>query len=181
MDSKPKCTSSKKGTTLIEVVTAMAIISIVVAGLGSVYVPALDQWKQTVLRIRLQQAGTYCVEEMVRSLQSASTIAESDGKITARYIVPDLYIDTSVVFRRMGTTLEKDGKRFFPFPDIEKNFEKSVEVRSIALITPQSADSLYRLHLVLTAIYPDKTEDMDFYTEFSLRNAPVAEVAQGSN
>lgn len=171
MDYRPKCISAERGTTLIELVAAMLVLSAVVVGLGSVYALAVDQWEKASLRIRLQQAGTFCMEEVVRSLQSATEIEYSGLSVTARYLVPDLYIDSSVTFKRAGRTLVKNGVTVFPMPGIEKNFQKSVGVKVFELKVPTDPDSLYRVRLVVASISDDKSEEMEFVSGFYLRNA----------
>jgi hypothetical protein len=168
--------------TLIEVVTSVAILSIVVTGLGSIYVLSQDQWGKAGLQIRLQQAGTYCMEEMVRSLQAASAIEEKDDLIIARYVVPDLYIDSSTTFRKTGHLLQKNNKTIFPVQGLEKRFEKDIAVKSLELTPPLNPDSLYRLRLVLTLTKADIPEDMEFSTGFFLRNAIMPDMpeAQGT-
>jgi hypothetical protein len=171
LDYRPKCISAERGTTLIEVVVSMLILSAVVAGLGSVYALAVDQWEKAALRIRLQQAGTFCTEEVVRSLQSATEIEYNGTSVTARYLVPDLYIDSSVTFRRVGRSLQKNGAIVFPVPGIEKRFQQSVGLKVFELEVPTDPDSLYRVRLVVTSLSDEKNEEMEFLTGFYLRNA----------
>ena len=148
----------------------MLILSVVVAGLGSVYALAVDQWEKAVLRIRLQQAGTTCMEELVRSLQSATLIEDNGASVTARYLVPDLYIDSSVTFRLMGRSLEKNGKIVFPLPGIEKRFQESVGVKLFEVKAPADPDSLYNVRLVMVSFSNETSEEMEFVSGFQLRN-----------
>lgn len=170
MDSPRKCISGNSGTTLIELVAAMLILSIVVAGLGSVYVLAADQWEKAALRIRLQQAGTYCMEELTRSLQSATLVEDNGASVTARYLVPDLYIDSSVTFRLVGRGLEKNGVTVFPLPGIEKRFQASVGVKLFEVKAPLDPDSLYSVRLVMVSFSGETSEEMEFMSGFHLRN-----------
>jgi type II secretory pathway pseudopilin PulG len=156
---------------LVEVSAALVIISIAVAGLGSVYVMAVGQWRDTALSIRGQQAGTYIIEEVVRSLQSASSIELNGNNIVAYYKIPDLNIDSTTTFNRSGAALQKNGKTFFPMQGIEPLTQNEILIKDFVLQVPLSSDSLYRLTLTLTLQYNDHEDVLDYSTAFFLRNA----------
>jgi len=170
LDSLRKCISGEKGITLVEVSAALVIISLAVAGLGSVYVMAVGEWRDTALQIRGQQAGTDIMEEIVRSLQAASSVELHDNSFIAYYKIPDLNIDSSVTFERSGATLQKNGRTVFPFPGIETNQQSDISIKELKLVEPSSTDSLYKLMLTLTLQYRERAENIKISTAFCLRN-----------
>ncbi|MBL8025371.1 MAG: prepilin-type N-terminal cleavage/methylation domain-containing protein [Fibrobacteres bacterium] len=171
MDYLRKCISGEKGMTLVEVSAALVIMSLAVAGLGSVYVMAVREWRDTALQIRGQQAGTDIMEEVVRSLQAASSVEVQDNRMVAYYKISDLNIDSTVTFNRSGATLQKNGKTVFPTPGIEPLSQNDIQIKDFKLIEPVKSDSLYRLILTLTLQYRDYVENIDYSTAFCLRNS----------
>jgi hypothetical protein len=171
----PKCISDNRGVTLVEVAAVTFIIGAVMLGLAYVYLFGLVQWRQTVSKIHLQQAGTQAVEEIAKTLQAATLIQKGEKQITARTVVEDMHIDTFVVFINANGMLKKDQEVSVPFSGIEQYWVKGLTVEDFDLTLPAHPDSLYHLRLRVTYRAADFYEEMEFRTSFYPRNTVKTE------
>lgn len=97
----------EKGLTLVELLVALAIISLVLATLYSFYSAGLNSWNRAVSRVEAAQSARIALDRMIRELRYADQVwlTENEGEI--RFTAPhDPY--RTLRFRLVGNELVYD-------------------------------------------------------------------------
>src|SRR5262249_48175923 len=75
----PESTMNERGVTLLESLLALAMGSIVLLGVGSLYSAMLRSGQQDNVQISLQRQGTFVTEEMARQIRTATVLNQATG------------------------------------------------------------------------------------------------------
>ena len=102
---------NERGTTLIELLIAMAVGSVVLLGIGSFYVATLRASHQDSAQTFLQRQGVLIIEEMARQIRPATALARGVCNADANSLRATQLINGNPVyfcFYKNGTQLNED-------------------------------------------------------------------------
>ena len=173
---------AKKSFTLIELVIAIAISTLITAALYFSLKTALESWDISQDQLLLQQASSRVMEELVEGLPGAYGLRDAlevvDGTSTQVVTVMPWTDDTHDVYTGIATyTLDKHIKPGASLPIAEALLPESNEYRivPVALIDKGKSEDYPQLKLDMAVpagshlrftFYPDYKKDADCLTTF---------------
>jgi prepilin-type N-terminal cleavage/methylation domain-containing protein len=155
-----------KGATLIELMVVLLILGVAGGGLGSVYVIGWDARQKAELKIRLQQNGSFALEECAKAVQGASGIILSDNGFSTTLPALDSLPARQMAFKHKGNSLYLNDRRIIPFDEFDEDIRLDVFTAAFDSVFRQ-----VRIHMQLSWQGRNQvSETMWFNTSLVARN-----------
>jgi|GEM_PF-1754673 len=127
-----------RGFTLVELMVATALVSVLFFALATVYLLVDSSWDRGEAMINLGRDGSYAVEEMAMSIRLASSVTIGSGptmtiKDAADSTVAQYYLQASD-----STLRDLSGNRIIPSKVDSLNFSQNGDVVEIGLVLTNS-------------------------------------------
>jgi len=167
---------NRKGFSLIEMMVALGILSLIIIGLVTFFSGGTRAWVTGQYQLEAQRNARLAMDRMVREIREGKSISSDSNVTKAKVNYLTSFGKNPVTYQLNGTTIEREVNSAYNqvidnVQSLAFKYLDSSDTEVVLPLTPEKALEISKVHIELEVdVDKDDSPDITLNTDVNLRN-----------